>query len=95
MAAWQVRPPRLVTMAAAVFITGSPVGRGGVGHQHLAGLELGEVARVGHAPHGAAGDARADGAAACLDVAFAVEHEFFDLRRLALQAAVSGRACTM
>ena len=26
MAAWQVRPPRLVTMAAAVFITGSQSG---------------------------------------------------------------------
>ncbi|MOA31241.1 hypothetical protein D3C78_1523890 [compost metagenome] len=26
MAAWQVRPPRLVTMAAARFITGSQLG---------------------------------------------------------------------
>ena len=36
IAAWQVRPPRLVTIAAAVFITGCQSGRRGVGHQDLA-----------------------------------------------------------
>ena len=38
IAAWQVRPPRLVTIAAARFITGSQFGIGHVGDQHVAGL---------------------------------------------------------
>ena len=40
MAAWQVRPPRLVTMAAAIFMIGSQSGSVMSVHQHLAGLEL-------------------------------------------------------
>ena len=62
-----------------------PVRRGGVRHQHLARLELGQVARVGDQPHRAGGDARADRAAARLHFALAVEHELLDLRRRALR----------
>ena len=38
IAAWQVRPPRLVTIAAARFITGSQFGIGHVGDEHVARL---------------------------------------------------------
>ena len=43
IAAWQVRPPRSVTIAPAVFITGSQSGLVALGHQHLAGLEVLQV----------------------------------------------------
>ena len=63
IAAWQVRPPRLVTIAAAVFITGSQSRRGGIGHQHLARLEVRKVVGVLDHADGPLRDLRADGAA--------------------------------
>ena len=39
MAAWQVRPPRSVTIAAAIFMTGSQSGLVDLRDKHLARLE--------------------------------------------------------
>src|SRR5690348_18426402 len=62
IAAWQVRPPRLVTMAAARFMIGSQ-SVGHVGDQHVAFLEFAHpVERTDHAG-GAGADLLADRAA--------------------------------
>ena len=73
-----------------------PVGRGGVGDQHLAGAEGCELVGVGHHPHRAGGDAPADGAAGGQDRPLPFQREGFHLQRAdAREATVSGRACTM
>ena len=63
IAAWQVRPPRLVTIADARFITGSQFGIGHVGDQHVAGLHRGHLGGVLDDAHRADADLVADGAA--------------------------------
>ncbi len=45
MAAWQVRPPRLVTMARGALHHRLPVGVGHVGNQHVAGLHVVHLGR--------------------------------------------------
>ena len=67
IAAWQVRPPRLVTIAEARFMTGSQSGIGHVGDQHVAGLDARHLLDV-------ADDARRAGADALADAAAGGEH---------------------
>jgi hypothetical protein len=62
IAAWQVRPPRLVTMAAGALHHRLPVGVGHVGDQHVAGLHAVHLASRDQ-PHRAGADLLADGAA--------------------------------
>ena len=63
MAAWQVRPPRFVTIAAAVFMTGSQSGVVMSVIEHLAGVEVLQVGDVDDDAGAAGGDLLADGAA--------------------------------
>ena len=63
IAAWDVRPPRSVTMPAAVFMIGSQSGSVDLGDEDLAGLELAELARIADDARLARRDAVADGEA--------------------------------
>ena len=63
MAAWQVRPPRSVTMAAAFFITGSQSGLVVSATSTSPGWKAARSRVLGDDAHGAAGDLLADGAA--------------------------------
>ena len=63
IAAWQVRPPRLVTMAAARFITGSQSGSVMSATSTSPGCTRVHVVQLAHHAGHAAADLLADGAA--------------------------------
>ena len=96
IAAWQVRPPRLVTIALAALHHRLPVRVGHVGDEHVAGLDLVHVGDRVDDPHRPGADLLADRAA------FG-EHGAAALQLVALLGlagrcwlfTVSGRACRM
>src|SRR4051794_23131923 len=59
IAAWHVRPPRLVTMAAACFHR-LPIRTGRVGNQHFAGTEVCEIGTAVDSAHRTVSDFLAD-----------------------------------
>ncbi len=63
IAAWQVRPPRSVTMPAEIFITGSQSGVVDSATSTSPGLKSRKLMRVGNDPHRTGGDLLADRAA--------------------------------
>ena len=78
IAAWQVRPPRLVTIAAARFITGSQSGVVVSATSTSPSRNACELARVGDQPGSAGGDLGADRAAAGQHLALALDHILLD-----------------
>ncbi len=97
MAAWQVRPPRLVTIAAAFFMIGSQSGSVLSVTRTSPGLELPQILDALDDAHRARGDLLADAAARDEDgTAAALEVVGLDAPSPGLRDwTVSGRACTM
>ena len=99
MAAWQVRPPRLVTIAAAFFMIGSQSGVGLVGDQDFAVAELvQDLRRPGSTRTGPLADLLADAAARARSTGPLLACSVYDLERIpsaCCDCTVSGRACTM
>ena len=89
MAAWQVRPPRLVTIAAAIFMVGSQSGSVMSATSTSPGWKSCKLVDVADDAHRPGADLLAD--AAALEQHLALSVQPVDLQRVALRASAMDR----